>query len=169
MNLALLLRFWRWVPWLLKTFPVWRRRGRFTGKPVLAWNGPRNYRFIQNDDEPFAFERGVLPEEFRTKGEIIIPRDMDTDGGSIPKFAWSFISPWAFMPAYLIHDWEFEQHHQGKTHKSLLEVNQTLCEAVYTLMMDGVVPYSGLVLRAIYDGVSSPFGQDVWDGKRSVQ
>src|SRR6266851_6434044 len=44
-------------------------------------------------------------------GEIV-PGLMYTDGGSIPRVFWSVpgLSPWAFGPAYIVHDWLFVVH-----------------------------------------------------------
>jgi hypothetical protein len=157
-----------WLKWAFKSFPDWRRRGRFSGEIGLNWRGPLNYHF--RNDKGFVFERGMHPDEFKPTGEIIVPGEMDTDGGSIPRFAWILprLDPWTYMPAYLIHDWEFQAHHNKESNKTFEEVNATLVEAVYTLMVAGVTDYSGFDLRLIYDGVSSPLGRAVWDGTRKI-
>ena len=184
----------RWALWAFKKFPDWKKRGRFVGNPLLSIKGPQKYLYIHNPEKPFAFERGTHPTEFIPKRipcgscggkravengmilcpgcvgsgtvhDLVVPRDMETDGGSIPQIAWSLfnLTPWTYLPAFIIHDWEFEQHHRKESSKSFEDVNTTLCEAVYTLMCDGWVPYSSFNMRLIYDGCSSPLGELVWD------
>ena len=162
-------RLLRWLTWAFRRHPDWRRLGRFSGPVVLEWKGPRDYYF--RGGTGFMFERGFHADKFAPTGESIVPGDMDTDGGSIPRFAWVLpqLDPMSFLPAYLVHDWEFDQHHKLLSGKSFEEVNRTLVEGVYTLMMTGVAKYDLFDLHAIWDGVSSPFGQDVWDGVRSVE
>lgn len=165
-----------WWNWLTTSYPDWLKRGCFHGDINLQWLGPKNYNYSGT----LAFERGEYPNNFVSTGEIIVPDVMSvpkdtmrmlTDGGSIPRIAWSIpdLDPWTYMPAYLIHDWEFTRHHKDQTFtKSLEDVNRTLCEAVYTLMLDGVTKLDQNVIKLIYAGVSSPLGLEVWNGERSV-
>lgn len=155
-----------WLSWVFTRMPDWKRLGSFTGEVNLTYVGARDYLYIPNPEAPLTFERGTHPTLFIPSGEIIQPRTMHTDGGSIPRPAWLLpsLDPWQYFPAYLIHDWEFDQHHLDADYaKSFEDVNQTLVEAVYTLMMARNT-YSYWGLRAIYRGVSSPIGRDVWNG-----
>lgn len=123
----------------------------------LAWVGPDLFHFIPRKTRPFAF--------IRHTGERIEPRNMVTDGGSVPKLAQlrSSLSAWGYAPAYLIHDWEFEAHHCGRTPKSFDEVRLTCMEAVKTLMRDRIVPDSWLDLTAINFAIGSPIAWSYWN------
>ena len=94
---------------------------------------------------------------------------MLTDGGSIPSVAWTLgLDPWIYMPAYIIHDWEFMQAHVHHAKdlpvaKSFDEVNNTLAEGILTLMLNKKVPENWWNLTASYCGVSSHFGRCVWN------
>jgi len=162
-------RILRWIKFLwwrmTGQFPNWRKLGQFSGEINLLYRSPVEFGFIFNPENPFRFERGTEPDKFVPSGEIIQPGNMETDGGSIPRVAeLGGLNRLTDFPGYLIHDWEFDRHHAGEATKGLDEVNLTLCEAVYTLMMTGAAPMNGLHLRLIWDGVSSPIGHDVWDG-----
>lgn len=132
--------------------------GKFLGTPEVSTPGGRNYNFVLSTP-PFGFQRA--------NGEVIYPKRMVTDGGSIPRIAWAIpgLDPWTYMPAYLIHDWDFMAHHanpDGYT-RSFEQVNATLLEGVYTLMMNGVGKQDWRILMAIFVGVSSWIGREVWD------
>ena len=162
-------RFWLWLKFamlrLQGKFPDWQKVGKFTNTPEIEWRGPRNYYFRNDPNALFSFERGLDADKFVPSGEVIIPGDMQTDGGSVPRVVWfTGLDPWVYLPAYLIHDWEFEEHHLGGVDKSLEQVNLTLLEAVYTLMKTDMAPMNPFHLRLIWDGVASPIGQEVWDG-----
>ena len=89
---------------------------------------------------------------------------MLTDGGSIPRWFWvkKDLSPWCHTPAFLIHDWEFDQHHENASPKSF-EAVHTIAEALKTLMETGVTPKSEATFRMIYAGVSSWIAKDIWN------
>lgn len=152
-----------WTKWAFRAFPDWKKRGRFSGKLLLEWRGALDYQFVSDPANPLRFERGSHPTRFEPTGEIIQPETMLTDGGSIPRVAWSIgLTPWVYMPGFIVHDYEFDQEHKKLGNKSLVDVNVTLCECIYTLMCDGVVPWSNLLMRLVYDGVSSPLGERAW-------
>jgi hypothetical protein len=134
-------------------------KGRFAGEPRLVWVKPDRFRHELNTEKPFSF--------IRKNGEAIAPGEMITDGGSIPRLLWSIkdLSPWAYGPAFLIHDWLFVQHHSGATDKPFEEVRDILMEAIRTLMEDGPCEFSRVAFDAIYAGVDSPVARALWDGK----
>lgn len=159
----------RWLKFLLwritGQFPDFKRRGRFSGEIMLIYRSPTDFMFVPNVEKPFRFERGSDPFDFKPTGEVIEPGAMETDGGSVPRVAELVgLNRLTYFQAYLVHDWEFDQHHQGKGTKTLEDVNATLCEAIYTLQMDGKAAMNFFHIRLVYDGVASPIGQDVWDG-----
>ncbi len=133
----------------------WDVAGTFSGEPMVVANGGRDYIFRGGNGFSFT----------RSSGEVITPGPMITDGGSIPRICWSIpgLNPWDYMPAFLIHDWDFMAHHcKADYPRSFEQANLTLAEGVYTLMANGTVPEDWRVLVAIFLGVSSFIGRKVW-------
>jgi len=131
--------------------------GSFQGKPHLCWVAPNSFEFFQPPGEPpFSFTRHT--------GELIVPGTMTTDGGSIPQLFQGIpgFSSWEFGPAFIVHDWEFQQHDHGAP-KSFEEANLTLAEGIWTLMTQGVTRKDKLLMTAIWAAVSSPVGRHIWD------
>lgn len=97
--------------------------GAFSGYPLLEWRGPLTYWFKQQP-YPLAF-RFIRPD-----GTILTPDDIVTDGGSIPRALWNLpgLSPWDYLPAYLLHDWLFT-----KKPCSFDEANLILAEALLAM------------------------------------
>jgi hypothetical protein len=122
---------------------------------VLRWDRPDWFEYIADAEVPFAFTRA--------SGEVITPGRMLTDGGSIPRWFWAnkYLSPWCHAPAFLVHDWEFDQHHLGAP-KGFDAVRDTIAEALKTLMETGVTPKSEATFRMIYAGVSSWIAKKLW-------
>lgn len=137
----------------------WKKLGKFSGWPRLEWHAPRSYEFDQYPNDEFSFARST--------NEVIVPKAMNTDAGSIPRVAWSIpgLSPWDYLPAYLIHDWDFEAHHRGISDRTFEEVNLTLAEGIYTLWKTGVAESDPVRIEIIYRAVSSPFGRHIWDNQ----
>jgi hypothetical protein len=137
---------------------TWDKQGEFQGRYNLEPVGPRDYIFRPNADDPFRF--------IRSDGQEIQPGPMHTDGGSIPRVAWVIpdLDPWAYLPAYLLHDWEFIVHH-CRVDQSLEfdDVNQILAEGTYTMMVTGKVPADWRKVEIVYEAVSSFVGKTVWD------
>jgi hypothetical protein len=133
--------------------------GKFEGAPHLVWIGPDKFRYVPDPAQPFRFIRG------NTAKETIAPGEMFTDGGSIPRALWSFkdLSPWAYGPAFLIHDWLFELHHCGRDTRSFEEVRNTMMEGVKTLMETGVCERDLWSFNLIYGGIDSPVARVLWD------
>lgn len=131
--------------------------GEFGGRFTLEWLSPRDYAYTPVPGDEFYFKRA--------SGEIIKPTAMHTDGGTIPRLVWSLpnLSPWDYLPAYIIHDYEYVMHHEGDTKHSFEEVNLTLAEAVYTLMATKVVPMNRFSIWLIYQAVSSVVGRQIWE------
>lgn len=139
--------------------------GEFKGDFTLEWIGPDRFQYEPHPLMPFTFIRG--------NGEEITPEGMETDGGSIPRFAQCLMStsPWEYGPAYMIHDWEFYRHDfDPNFDKSFEEVNLTLAEALWTLMNKGYndsdfPPNSKSLVHGVYSGVMTPICRAVWDQK----
>lgn len=77
-------------------------------------------------------------------GLRITPGAFLTDSGSIPGWATSLtgIEKTGYLPAYLIHDWEYALHHCKRlgSDRTRAAVDETLFEGVKTLMVSGAVP-----------------------------
>lgn len=134
-------------------FPV----GRFEGEPHLVWIGPDRFRHEPRTENAFCF--------IRHNGECIQPGKMETDGGSIPRPLWPFkdLSPWGYAPAFLIHDWLFDQHHSGSTTLSFEEVRDILMEGIRTLMESGVCRRDRVAFDLIHAGVDSFVARAIWN------
>jgi hypothetical protein len=133
--------------------------GAFSGLESirLRWVRPDWFEFIPRAAQPFSF--------LRSTGEVVEPRRMFTDGGSIPRIFWAkkSLSPWGFAPAFLLHDWEFDKHHCELTPKSFEAVRDTMMEAVKTLMEIGICPRGDLTFRVIFAGINSNVARDIWN------
>lgn len=137
---------------------TWDRMGAFVGVPTIEVRGGREYVFRKNPAEPFRF--------VRPSGETIVPDSMVTDGGSVPRAVWCVpgLNPWDYMPAFLIHDWEFVTHHcNAGWPKSFEDVNVTLGEAIYTMMRSGLVQEDWRAAAIIVRAVSTSVAWRVWD------
>jgi hypothetical protein len=146
--------------------------GEFAGDFRLKWVGPSNFQYIPDPDDPFRFIRHDENGEVRG---VVQPEKMRTTGGSVPKIIQLVpgLSSWDYGPAYMIHDWEFEAHDRGKEpgatryRKSFKQVNLTLAEAIWTLMIRGYKrnkkpKKNANNVVAVYRGVSSAIGRAIW-------
>ncbi|MFT4242845.1 MAG: hypothetical protein QM569_11245 [Acidovorax sp.] len=81
--------------------------GCFEGEYTLRAKPDREgwYDYLPDPDTPF---------QFVIDGLTVTPQAMDTDMGSIPKLfrQGRHLKPDTYLPAYLIHDWVFEDHHR---------------------------------------------------------
>lgn len=137
---------------------TWDTLGTWTGVPTVEARGGRDYVFRQNPDNPFSFTR--------SNGERTQPRSMITDGGTIPRPFWCIpgLDPWTYMPGFLCHDYRFyEKHCLPDEVRSFESANDMLAEAIYTLMMEGVVPEDWRTVAVIHAGCASFVGRDLWD------
>lgn len=123
----------------------------------LKWIEPDWFEYMPSANEPFQF--------IRPTGEPVKPGRLFTDGGSIPRIAWLIetLSPWGYVPAYLVHDWEFDLHFCGQTDKTFEEVRDTMLEALKTLMVSGVVQESRLTFDIIHSGINSFIARKIWE------
>ena len=83
--------------------------GELKGRVLVEWVGEDLFVYRASPGPPLSFR----PSFMRTP---IVPDDMFTDGGSIPRILWPIpgLSPWALGPAYIIHDWIVEVHRCGR-------------------------------------------------------
>jgi hypothetical protein len=123
----------------------------------LEWVQPNYFEFIPKRNGPFAFVRST--------GESVTPKNFFTDGGSIPRlFRWSDeLDPFGSLPAYLLHDWEFDLHHCNQSNKTFEDVASILMEALRTLMELNLVTYDTFVFWMIETGINSWVARDAWN------
>ncbi len=145
--------------------------GRIVGNPFVKWEQPNRFELENRGAKAFAF--------CRSNGEIICPKPIKTDGGSIPRALWNKkgYSPWTYAPGYLIHDWLYEAHRQGKAggispkgeplYYDKEQADWILAEVIKTQMESDLKahndPNTGR-LAAIYWAVKR-FGDKAWNGE----
>ncbi|WP_092689862.1 DUF1353 domain-containing protein [Tranquillimonas rosea] len=131
-------------------------------KIFLRWVEPDLFEYMPRQPENFSFER--------SSGDVITPTRMFTDGGSIPRAGWVLadFSPWNYVPAFIVHDWEFDAHHCEVSEKTFDEVSATMMEGVKTLMETGVCEKSIFAFNAIQAGISSFIGRRSWERRVDV-
>jgi hypothetical protein len=134
--------------------------GTLTGKLTVEW--VRENRFIYRPDakDPLTF--------LTTDGRRITPRIMYTNGGSIPPILQPIpgFSPWGYAPAYIVHDWLFEQHHcnyAGAEEISFDDSARILGEVIDTVMRLGLAPMNPPARSLIEAGVRTPIARQLWD------
>jgi hypothetical protein len=146
------------IPLGIKTDEI--KVGRFEGKLNLEWKAPNCFLYVPDPKNPLIFHRA--------NGQKIQPKMMYTDGGSIPRLLWNTpnLSPWDFAPAYLIHDWLFEQHHCFPKQSQRFTFEDSaliLSEAVKTLIETGCSAANKEIARLLYKSVSTSIAKDLWD------
>ena len=79
-------------------------------------------------------------------GRRIVPDRFLTDGGTVPDFATvvSGIDRYGYLPAYLIHDWEYVLHHCAALTPDVTQekADRALLEALKTMMTTGLITES---------------------------
>jgi hypothetical protein len=133
--------------------------GGFSGKLTVEWIQPNLFIYRPDAESPLIYTT--------SDGRTIKPRVMYTDGGSIPRPFWSApgFGPWDFAPGYIIHDWLFEQHHCREGDWADYDFRRSasvLAEAMKTQMVKFDKPEPTIVW-AVYEAVSSPVAQGIWD------
>jgi hypothetical protein len=129
------------------------------GRLIVEWVEPDHFIYRPDAKTPLTF--------ITSDGRVIVPREMKTDGGSIPRLFWSVpgFSPWGLAPGYIVHDWLFVQQHckyDGYQQYSFEDSAHILAEAIKTQMETGRAPKDPTVLSAIYEAVSSPIARELW-------
>jgi len=107
---------------------------------------------------PFAFTT--------SDGRKIAPGRFLTDGGTIPDFATvvSGIDRYAYLPAYLIHDWDYVLHHCDQLPPEVTQekADRALLEALKTMMTGGLISESRRDFWAIETALSN-FAARYWE------
>ncbi|HXI69314.1 MAG TPA: hypothetical protein VNN22_03040 [Verrucomicrobiae bacterium] len=148
--------------------------GKFTGLPTVRWNNMDDFMFIPDSASPFSYTT--------SKGDVIQPRLMETDGGSIPRILRGFknFSSWGYAPGFIIHDWIFTAHKCSHTPDNKFGFGDSatiLAECMKTLMEVGYTNFDGQTVRletakdtlyVIYLAVDSSIAKKLWDTPGSV-
>lgn len=132
--------------------------GRLDGVVLLQWNKEDGFIYVPDPKDPLTYRLQGKPP--------IVPGRMFTDGGSIPRIFWGFqgYSPWAYGPAYMLHDWLYHQHRcKQETGYNFEEANAVLQDAINILAAQGKVDSNAPdVARSIRWAVDN-FGHDAWN------
>lgn len=128
------------------------------------------YDYVPNAETPFRFVIDDL---------TVTPQAMETDMGSIPKlFRHGHLKPETYLPAYLIHDWLFDDHHKrgDATGITFPQSAALLNSAIKTVMTaggpfripgkestNGPVKKDEDTMFLIYLAVQSPFAFARWN------
>lgn len=137
-------------------------KGTVGGRLTIEWVGADKFIYRPDAQKPFYFKRA--------NGEVIQPKAMYTDGGSIPRPLWALrgYSPWGFGPAFIAHDWLFDAHHcnlpEAKPH-TVFTAADVLAEVMKTLMEadNAQVMKSPSLLYTIDGAVRTPIAQKLWN------
>jgi hypothetical protein len=137
-------------------------KGEVGGRLTIEWIAADKFIYRPDAKRPFYFKRA--------NGEVIQPKSMYTDGGSIPRPLWALrgYSPWGFGPAFIAHDWLFDAHHcnlpEGQNH-TVFTAADVLAEVMKTLMEapEPNVIKSPFLLYTIDEAVRTPIAQNLWD------
>lgn len=134
--------------------------GILTGKLIVEWLGENNFVYWPDAKNPLTF--------VTSDGRRIVPQLMYTDGGSIPSILQPIdgFSPWGYAPAYIVHDWLFEQHHcklPGHEAITFGDSARILGEVIDATMRLGLAPYRPDARALIEAGVRTPTARNLWD------
>lgn len=110
---------------------VMEAQGSLSGTLLIQWTAEDRFIYVPDPKRPLTYVRGE---------RRIVPGRMYTDGGSIPRVFWSAkgFSPWAYGPAYAVHDWLFNEHRCGRdaadAPMTLAEANEILDNSIGILV-----------------------------------
>jgi hypothetical protein len=137
------------------------KEGVLKGRVVVEWDS----------EDRFIYRAQANPLSFRPSfmRQAIVPGDMFTDGGSVPRVLWGIpgLSPWALGPAYIIHDWIFTVHRcrrKAPAEVAAITFEQSaliLAEVGKALIDHGLIKHD--MLNEIVWAVSTRFARDLWD------
>jgi len=138
--------------------------GSLKGHVVVQWDREDKFIYLKTS-QPLSFQ----PSFMKIMNIWIVPENMYTDGGSIPRVFWGIpgLSPWALGPAYIIHDWLFEVH---RCHRpappevaqiTFEQSAQILAEVGKSLIEVGLVDNNKL--EDIVWAVRTRYARDIWD------
>jgi hypothetical protein len=143
--------------------------GALGGTVSVDWTSEDLFIYRPGDD-PLWFK----PSFLMNTNQRIQPTAVVTDGGSIPRFFWNIpgLSPWAFGPAYVIHDYIFTVHRCGWNDPvaSQITFDQSalvLAEIGKALLDRKLVKHDAL--DATVWGVRTEYARSLWNTPLSVK
>jgi uncharacterized protein DUF1353 len=136
--------------------------GDLKGRVLVEWVGEDRFVYRQSPGPPLSFRPSFMKV-------AIVPEDMFTDGGSVPRVFWGIpgLSPWALGPAYILHDWLFEVHRCNRpapVEIAAITFDQSaiiLAEVGRALIDAGLVQHN--LLEEIVWAVRTRYARDLWD------
>jgi Protein of unknown function (DUF1353) len=139
--------------------------GDLKGHVVVVWNRQDKFIYVPDNNDLFSFQ----PSFMKATNTRIVPGLMYTDGGSIPRVFWSVpgLSPWAFGPAYIVHDWLFVVHrcHWPATPEvqaiTFEQSAQILAEVGKSLVKSNLIDDNKL--EEIVWAIQTKYARDIWD------
>ncbi|WP_377848639.1 DUF1353 domain-containing protein [Bosea sp. UC22_33] len=136
-------------------------QGSLSGTLLIQWTAEDRFIYVPDPKRPLTYVRGE---------RRIVPGRMYTDGGSIPRVFWGAkgFSPWAYGPAYAVHDWLFNEHRCGRdaadAPMTLAEANEILDDSISILVAQKKADANGEARRLIHWAVDN-FAYKAWNGE----
>ena len=136
--------------------------GDLKGTVRVDWVGEDKFIYRKTSD-PLSFRPSFMKIP-------IVPDDMFTDGGSIPRVFWAVpgLSPWGLGPAYVIHDWLFVVHRCNPPNVpdevrtiTFPQSALILAEIGKALIEHGLVQHN--MLEAIVWAVRTRYAEGLWN------
>jgi hypothetical protein len=137
------------------------QQGNLKGRVYVEWVG----------EDAFAYRKTSNPLSFQPSfmNTPIVPEDMFTTGGSVPRLFWSIpgLSPWGLGPAYIIHDWIFEVHRcNGRAPPEVAQITFEQSALILAEVGKGLIE-AGLIkhdmLEPIVWAVRTNYARGLWD------
>lgn len=157
--------------------------GELTGQVLVVWIGPGSDtegdgRFIfvppRDESQRLTFHR---PSGAQLASSIT-PEAIYTDGGSIPRIVQPFkgFNPWAYAPAYMIHDWLFvarrclndgdaTEAEKAIADLSFLDSAKILAEVMKTMERQEMIAANDFAPSAITAAVGSSIARARWEAQ----
>jgi len=137
--------------------------GVLDGVVDVQWDSEDLFVYRRLSGDPLRFKPSFWP-----KGTRIEPKDMYTDGGSVPRVFWNLpgLSPWGFGPAYIIHDYIFAVHRCGWDDPLVKQIKfeesaEILAEVGKALIDRKLIKHDAL--NAIVWAVKTQYARTLWD------
>ena len=143
---------------LIKWIPRRNPPKTFLAK-CLSWFKPREYIYIKDEKNPFSFTD--------SNGVKITPETMYSDLGTIPRFLWFLLSLIDFLPAYIVHDYEYTIHKLGNSQYSFEDSCTRIAEGIRTVQFDDGAYSNELLIFIVYWSVKI-FGKFIWNKHNKV-
>lgn len=155
-------------------------KGTLTGGVLVYWVGQNSTNFgdgrfiyVPSPGRELTFS---YVSTFDQKRRVLRPEAIYTDGGSIPRQLQIFkgFAPWAYAPAYVLHDWAFvakrcmtdNQVTEARKPVGDMSFDQSaelLAAVLQTMVAQGIVKEDKLTGSLLTHGVSTAFSRPLWE------